>query len=209
MKNKRLYFLGLICIAIFSLNGKIIRTSEPDAFSGPTRKATQYWVNVDLIITDYLTGNPEGHFLYNLVKPAIAGKDMQVKCVQQLSGDFGNTSILYGDNNDTLFAGSIVWMGCGMRTRPAILDTNYTEALQKLKKPAYLQFINADSTSIDKKSMKQAERSWDHISKLQVLSAYQGINFKLAFYLYTPATGKTDLSEAKWIILLERDAGNW
>lgn len=209
--NKRLiYFLLLIFSSFIFSSGRISYTSQPDAFSGPTMKPVKSWVYIDLIISDYETGVPEGHYLYNLSKqPGITTKDIPVKVSRQTTGDFGNTAITYGANGDTLFAGSVIWMGTGSRTKPVSLDTNITEDKQLLTIPAYIQYLNTDTGSIDQEYKQKAVLAWTHVSKMQVLSTYSGINFKLAFFLYTPNVGKTYLSKAKWIMLLERDAGNW
>lgn len=209
--NKRLiYFLLLIFSSFIFSSGRITYKSKPDAISGPTMKPVRSWVYIDLIITDFETGIPEGHYLYNLPKQSgITTKDIDVKVSQQNAGDFGNTAITYGANNDTLFAGSVVWMGTGSRTIPVLLDTNLTEDKQLLTKPAYIQYLNTDTVSVDHEYKQKAELAWIHVSKMQVLYSCQGINFKTAFFLYTPSTGKTNFSKAKWVILLERDAGNW
>jgi hypothetical protein len=185
--------------------------SIPDAYSGPTTKVpVQSWVYVDIIISDYNTGKPEGHQIYNLVKSYyVNNQDMPVNVFQQMAGDFGKAGITYGNRNDTLFAGSVVWMGTGTVRIPTSLDTNHTVSTQFLAKPTYIQYLNNDSSTVNPDYKQKAELTWTNVSKMQILSAYQGVGFKLAFYLYKPSVGMTDLTKAKWITLLERDAGSW
>jgi hypothetical protein len=210
MKKRMLFLLLLSISAVSLISAGIFINHEPDAISGPTRKQQQSWVYIDLLITDYTSGIPEGHFLYNIVKPfGVASKDMQAVSVKNIAGDFGNVAITYGQNADTLFAGSEVWMGTGAITRPVMPDTNIAEGDHALDKPSYFQFLNTDSTTMDSKYKQKAKLAWAHISKMRILSSYQGVSFKIAFFLYTPAIGQTDLKKAKWIVLLERDAGSW
>jgi hypothetical protein len=209
--NRRLtYILLLIFSLLVFSSSRISYISQPDAISGPTRKPVNSWVYVDLIITDYNTGKPEGHYLYNLCKPpSIAAKDITVTVSTQTEKEFSKTYIIYGSNSDTLFAGSGAWTGTGSRTKPTSIDTIFTLNKETLAKPAYFQFLNTDIDTLDPKYLKRANLAWTQVSKMQILSVYSGVNFKTAFFLYNPCLGKNNLYYTKWIILLERDAGCW
>ncbi|RZJ61037.1 MAG: hypothetical protein EOO45_23730 [Flavobacterium sp.] len=187
---------------LFGLIATMISCSDDDAKkSGTIDPAAN---NVLLLKVDYQTNAFEG------------GKELTFEDAQNFTiepvynspGDFGDITLNYGELDENIFAGTIVWNGMGQRTYPASLDAVNTfgvadsalpmPALSQFKKVEYGQNgaypENINYTAI-----------WAAISDLQKVIAYRAGNpdAEISLFLYTPSVGVVDEAAADWYVILK------
>lgn len=124
-------------------------------------------------------------------------------------GDFGSISLFYQSKNDTLFHGTVHWMGSGEIYYPRQFES--IDKFSLLGTPiatpdrSKFQIINYSNELWFKEILATADysRIWSSISKLKVVSDYLKSNKKIGLLLYPPyvGTGET-LSTWNWIIML-------
>ncbi len=123
-------------------------------------------------------------------------------------GDFGSISLFYQSKNDTLFHGTVHWMGSG--------EIYYPRQFESIDKFSFLgtsiatpdrskfQVIKYSNEKSDEDLIAAANysRIWSSISKLKIVSDYLKSNKKIGLFLYTPGVGAGDPTKWNWIIIL-------
>ena len=103
--------------------------------------------------------------------------------------DFGNITLFHKSTNDSIFDGSIIWMGSGKIKFPAKFDTsaafvklNYYMMIPDSTRFQFVYYVYSP-TSID------FDKLWSALNNLEIVKQYLVFNKKIAIYLYTPSLG--------------------
>lgn len=173
-------------------NPPLIGSSEP---SPPPTK-------IILLKVDFVNRNFEGGKEINLSTHNYTKDSIPVRIDYRSPGDFGYIKLFYRPTNDTLFNGSIIWMGRGNIAYPTVFDTatkfknlNYT-----INKPDSSRFqkIYTIPTSLNDTV------PWTAINKLDVVRNYLQAHKKIGYFLYTPSVGVGDPAEWDWFFVLSK-----
>ena len=128
-------------------------------------------------------------------------------------GDFGWVKLLYGPTGDTLFAGDIIWMGCGAIEYPAAYDTDFHEVYTMIEVPFpgterfYLvgnsldEFAHNHTNSV---SDSLCRSLWNSIAYKDVFEPWTNTNAHIGIYLYAPSAGPGDPADRDYILFMER-----
>jgi hypothetical protein len=116
----------------------------------------------------------------------------------QSPGDFGNLTFIYGPTNDTVFDGSIIWMGKGVMRLPASFNapSTFTKLSSRLARPDSSRFQRIFSMS----RWVNDTLPWTTIADLRIVRNYLMANRKIGSFLYTPSVGVGDPADWDWMI---------
>ncbi len=120
--------------------------------------------------------------------------------------DFGFITIQLKTTLDTVFSGSIIWMGRGKINYPRNyqLDSPYNSDGNKIARPKNIEYFNVDGSKIKEDTfiLNQANLAWEAINSLHITNEFANFDFKAGIYIYPPTVGSFDPNVAKWIIFL-------
>ena len=153
-----------------------------------------------LLRIDYMSQVFEAGTEINLSTYTDYHDSIPVKREYVTPSDFGNVRLLYKGSNDTLFDGSICWMGKGRVKFPHIFDTATTfKRLPKpINKPNPDRFQNLHDIGF------HDSLPWHAVNNLEVIKNYMAANKKIGYFLYTPELGMWDPYSSKWFLVLSR-----
>ncbi|OEK09868.1 hypothetical protein A8C32_10180 [Flavivirga aquatica] len=119
-------------------------------------------------------------------------------------GDFGNIKLTYKELNETLFDGSIIWLGSGKRNFPAtLLDSNTFEEVKTedflTPKSGFENIFNPHNETYDYNPI------WASVQKLAKVRDYlkSNPNATVKLFLYTPSVGVGNPKEWDWYIFIK------
>jgi hypothetical protein len=121
-------------------------------------------------------------------------------------GDFGGITFTYTETADTLLHGTIIWLGRGALDRP----DNFQPRAQFLllesaaAGPVSAEYFNIMPVLAAAEFESRADTAWSHVERLDIVREFATLEYRAGFYLYAPAVGAFDPSEARWIIFLYR-----
>ena len=119
--------------------------------------------------------------------------------------DFGSVKLTYKELNETLFDGTIHWMGLGEMTFP-----------KKLKSPKEFEFtitqdfvypINGFENVFNPQNQKyEYDKVWSSVQNIMKVREYLIANpeQKVKVFLYTPSVGEGDPLDWDWIVYLKK-----
>jgi len=116
--------------------------------------------------------------------------------------DFGQISFLYSKNFDTLFCGTIVWMGTGGIKIPTDFLPADSFKTQQTNVTAPVSFQYFEFGTQDPLLQEKADSAWNAVKSLQVVKDFSQHPYRVGIYLYPPSVGAFQPSVAKWIIFL-------
>lgn len=118
--------------------------------------------------------------------------------------DFGNIKLTYKELNETLFDGTIIWMGSGGMNYPQnlILANQFNSvASTDTKNPSagFQNVFNPNNQNYDYTPI------WLSVQKLQKVREYLQSNPKesVKIFLYTPSVGVGNPAEWDWILFMK------
>lgn len=154
-----------------------------------------------LLKVDYLTNQFEGgtETSYTTDTPAFT---IKVDYIEPL--DFGNIKLSYQELNETLFDGSMIWMGTGIISYPdSILPAStFTRVLTN-------DYISPDSGFVNLFNPQNIpynySQVWTSVQSLVKVREYLASNpySPVKLFLYTPSTGPGNPAEWDWIIFMK------
>lgn len=119
-------------------------------------------------------------------------------------GDFGGVGIYYSPTGETVFAGSIIWMGLGKMEHPKSLKPadqyHLSRTPAQMPDSADIQFLHhvrePNHGNIDYKQI------WNSIKHLQITRQYMEKGATVAIYKYTPSVGIGDPKDWNYMVFL-------
>lgn len=162
-------------------------------------------LNLAVLKLNYYNFTFEGGSISFLDCPESTKDSIPFNVVYQSPIDFGNICFRIEPTLDTLFNGSIIWLGTGVINQPSNFNTisPFEVGDSIISIPNSIQFIN-EIGQIENNPywLDAVDDCWDAISNLKVTENFANHEFHAAIYLYTPAVGLTDYNFAKWIVFL-------
>lgn len=183
-------------LLIFSCDKKAdkLNTSNSSPVSPPTK--------ILLLKVDFMNRTFEGGKEINLSSHNHIKDSLPITVEYYSPTDFGSLRLIYKPNNDSLFYGTIIWMGKGKMFFPSLLDTstkfknlNYT--LNKPDSSRFQELHTIPNTFND-------TLPWSAISKLDIVKSYCLANKKIGYFLYTPSVGIGNPYEWDWFFILSK-----
>jgi hypothetical protein len=156
-----------------------------------------------LLKVDYMTNTFEGGHEQILSKGISDSDTIPIIVEYAPPGDFGNIRLIYKPGSETIFDGSIIWMGTGKISYPkSFYDPgNYPKLSYQINFPdssriQYLDYFsprNLDYSNI-----------WESINDLEIVSEYLSSQKKIVFFLYTPSVGAGDPNTWDWFVIFNK-----
>lgn len=184
MKNVILFFMAL------GIAGCTHRDN-----SSPQNPANK----VVLLRVDYMSDSLEAMAEVSLSGSLQSSDTIPLKVIYKSPGDFGNLTLVYGNSSDTVFDGSIIWMGTGTVRIPQSFTTAMPTTSITVSQPdssVYQQVFGFHAPDYDK--------LWAAIGKLQVVNNYLRQGKRPAYFLYTPSVGVGNPYEWDWFVVVTR-----
>jgi hypothetical protein len=185
-----------ICIIILSLVRNVSGQTQWELKSDS--------LNLAVLVLDYQTyAFEQGHFSVHPLCDSCDIDSLPFNIQYHSPGDFGDITFFYNHTGDTLFSGTIIWMGGGKINYPdsfisgSVFEIDSTPA----PSPASLQHYYFDMPVF---SQGQADSVWEQVRYLRILKEFAVYPYRAGIYLYPPAVGAFDPSQAKWIVFVLR-----
>lgn len=192
MKAKILYLflLGIL----FACNSEDINMDANLGTNAPNQ--------VLLLKVDYTTNTFEGGTIFGFPQKS-DNFTIENKYVEP--GDFGNVKLIYKEPNQTLFEGTIHWMGLGKMTFPEKLEPAKDFEIDPSKNYILPKNGFEDIFNPDKRELNY-EKPWNSIQGLEKVREFLATNpnQKAKLFLYTPSVGEGDPKDWYWIIYLRK-----
>lgn len=160
-----------------------------------------------MLITRYLTYEFEGAALdYYPQCDACDADSLPFRIDYRMALDFGSVTFTYTETGDTLFLGTIIWLGRGEIAYPdSILSPDrFGRLAAKAPDPTQREYFHQYSQLDEAEFKARADTAWAHVNRLDIVRDFADGEYRAGYYLYTPAVGPFDPSAARWIIFLYR-----
>lgn len=191
---KKFFLLFLLFIFYFQTFGQFDTILHPGQ------------VNVATLVVDYQTHYYEGGNMAHYNCSSCTGDSIPLNILYESPMDFGRITFRLNPSLDTIFDGTIVWMGLGQIMYPQTFGTNAPfnySASSVVNIPNDLVYLRIDGQPLtNSNDIEGANQAWSSISDLGITEIYSMYGFKAAVYLYAPSVGLFDPDPAKWIIFL-------
>ena len=154
-----------------------------------------------MLKVDYTTNTFEGGTIFGFSKPT---DNFTIINEYVEPSDFGNVKLIYKELNETLFAGTIHWMGLGKMTFPEKLEpANSFEHVKTydLRYPNGFEVVfNPDNRELD------YGKAWQSVQGLVKVREFLAANpdQKAKLFLYTPSVGAGNPKDWYWVIYLKK-----
>lgn len=189
MKTKALFFI--LIVILFSCNSDNmdinIDTDAPN--------------QILMLKVDYTTNAFEGGTVLGFSKPT---DNFTITNEYVSPSDFGSIKLIYKELNQTLFAGTIHWMGLGKMTFPEKLEPPSSFKQVKtfdLRYPnGFEDIFNPDNRELD------YDKAWQSVQGLEKVREFLAANpnQKAKIFLYTSSVGAGDPKDWYWVIYLKK-----
>lgn len=116
--------------------------------------------------------------------------------------DFGSICLRLNPSLDTVFSGSMIWMGTGVIDFPTNFNASmpFMSGNSVIQAPNNIQLLNQQGQQFNNATI--INQCWNTVSTLEITESFSNFNYHAAIYLYTPKVGLTDYNYAKWIVFL-------
>jgi len=163
-------------------------------------------MNLAVLVSDYSTYEfEEGTLNYYPPCASCDQKGLPFDLIYNPPGDFGDIAFKYSENGDTLFYGTIVWMGHGAISYPTdFYDKSEFEWMSsRPNAPASIEYF--DVFGSDRETFKaKADSAWQRVRSLDIVAEFAKTEYRVGIYMYPPSVGVFDPSVAKWVIFVYR-----
>jgi len=163
-------------------------------------------MNLAVLVSDYLTYEFEMGTLDYYPPCASCDEDsLPFDVVYHPPGDFGDITFRYTETGDTLFFGTIIWMGHGAIKYPShFSDSDEFEKVSDLPTdPTSIEYFRVFGS--DEETFKaKADSAWHYVNTLDIVAEFAKAPYRLGIYMYPPVQGVFDPAAAKWIVFLCR-----
>jgi hypothetical protein len=152
-----------------------------------------------ILRVDYMKRVFEGATEIELAPSSYSGDFLPIIEIFKSPSDLGNLQLIYKPSQDTLFDGSIIWMGCGRIRYPARFDSAYKfPVASPLPDPPMSRFQMLHSAFVNFGDTIP----WNAIHNLEIVQNYFYQSKKIGCFLYTPSVGMGDPYDWDWFFLL-------
>ena len=160
--------------------------------------------NILLLRVDYITNTFEGGHEQILSSGITDSDTIPIIVDYDPPGDFGNIKLIYRPTYETIFDGSIIWMGTGQISYPrSFIDPNkYITLTDQLDFPDLSQVQTLSYTYTNDQS--DYFEIWESINNLAIVKEYLNSNKKIIYFLYTPSVGEGDPNTWDWFVILNK-----
>lgn len=151
---------------------------------------------------DYTTNTFEGGTEF---KFADKSDNFTIEVEYKEPSDFGSVKLMYKELNETLFFGTIHWMGLGEMTFPKKI--NPAEMFGATLAANYVSPVNGFENIFNPSELKlDYERPWMAVQYLVKVREYLSANpnQKVKMFLYIPSVGAGNPKDWSWIIYLKK-----
>ncbi|MDD4395237.1 MAG: hypothetical protein VB079_06590 [Petrimonas sp.] len=154
-----------------------------------------------MLKVDYTSNTFEGGTIFGFSKPT---DNFTIINEYIEPSDFGNVKLIYKELNETLFAGTIHWLGLGKMTFPEKLEpANSFEHVKTydLRYPNGFEVVfNPDNRELD------YGKAWQSVQGLVKVREFLAANpdQKAKLFLYTPSVGAGNPKDWYWVIYLKK-----
>lgn len=155
-----------------------------------------------MLKVDYTTHAFEGGTEFNFLKMA---DNFTIINEYVEPSDFGSIKLIYKELNETLFDGTIHWMGLGKMTFPERLKPAKDFELVGTKDIVYPK--NGFENVFNPNNQKyEYDKVWLSVQRLAKVREYLYANpdQKVKLFLYTPSIGVGDPLDWDWIVYLKK-----
>ena len=180
-------------------------SSRPEPENGTEWVLKPDSVNLGLLVLDYQTYALEGANLSYFPPCGGCGTDSLPLLVEiETPSDFGSVVFRYAPTGDTVFAGTVIWLGSGEILYPtAFVPADsmkfHADSVAQPEDPdRYEFFVELQEETVIAKS----DSAWQAISSVDLVHTFAESDFRVGFHLYPPALGIFEPSLAKWIVFL-------
>ncbi|UCG52798.1 MAG: hypothetical protein JSW58_04390 [Candidatus Latescibacterota bacterium] len=182
-------------------------TTCPCVGSQPTWSLPADSMNLAVLVSDYLTYEFERGALNHY--PMCSGCDeegLPFEIVFDPPLDFGDITFRYTERGDTLFRGTIVWMGTGAITYPTeFFDADEFERVSDPRRdPLSTEYFSVYPQFDEETFKAKADSAWQEVKTLDIVADFARKDYRVGVYMYPPTVGMFDPSVAKWVVFLYR-----
>lgn len=205
MKSKITLLLVLLafCFGCSSEDHPAIDNSPAPNTAKPGRNIPQQNAVLNkamLLKVDYLTQTFEGG------KELIFPNNPNFNLIWEYNApsDFGSVTLVYADEGQPIFEGTIVWMGLGaMSYPPSLMPASSFATGGALPMPNINTFLFMDYSQTNFTVPYAA--IWDAIKNLQVVAQYRltNPNAPIRIFVYTPSVGVGNPADWDYFVLLK------
>jgi hypothetical protein len=153
-----------------------------------------------MLRVDYSTNTFEGGIEYSYNQPTDSF-NIDVDYVDP--GDFGSILLTYRELQDTLFYGTIIWMGCGEMIYPTTIDSaNHFDVVLT---DDVVYPVNGFENIMYPNTTADYSHIWMRVQSLVKVRQYlqSNPNQKVKLFLYTPSVGMGNPLDWDWIIFVK------
>jgi len=154
-----------------------------------------------LLRIDYMTNTFEGGHEQILSKGIADSDSIPIIVDYDPPGDFGNIKLSYEPTGETIFNGSIIWMGTGKISYPEsfLNPQKYSTISNPIDLPDISKLHNLYmSNQLDYSSI------WESINDLKIVSEYLKSEKGITLFLYTPSVGAGDPNTWDWFVIMNK-----
>ncbi|MFH1853321.1 MAG: T9SS type A sorting domain-containing protein [Candidatus Neomarinimicrobiota bacterium] len=160
-------------------------------------------MNLTILVVDYETYEFEGgYYSTHPPCPTCVPDLLPFDVISTPAADYGDVAFVYSVTGDSLFWGTIIWMGCGEILYPdTIIPTSeFPESIDVIAPPTNIEYY-----SLDFEITAAADSAWRQVQNLDIVRMYSQKSYQVGILFYTPTVGAFDPGPAKWIIFLYQD----
>ena len=153
-----------------------------------------------MLKVDYTTNAFEGGIEY-IFRQQTDSFNIDVDYVDP--GDFGSIRLTYHELQDTLFYGTIIWMGCGEMIYPSAIDS--ADQFDVVLTDDVVRPVNCFENIMYPNSTANYTNVWMRVQSLVKVRQYlqSNPNQKVKLFLYTPSVGMGNPLEWDWFIFIK------
>ena len=200
---KILLTVCIVCLVGAAAFGCGDEATRPDAGGDDRWPIDPNSMNLAVLVSDYLTYEFEMGTLDCYPPCASCDEDsLPFDVIYHPPGDFGDITFRYTETGDTLFFGTIIWMGHGGIKYPShFSDSDEFEKVPDLPEdPTSIEYFGAYPPSYEKAFKAKADSAWQHVKTLDIVAEFAKAPYRLGIYMYPPVQGVFDPAAAKWIM---------
>lgn len=183
------------------------RAGKPsDDFTESDLKKEDLHKHILISKVDYLTFSYKGFYAMNVSDKINSGTEIPFIAEYEPACDFGSIKLFYGNKNNLLLDGTIIWSGCGRLGFPDSFRAGLPMA-SGLQYPGQQRFafIGNDGKYSTVDNERDLQYIWESISKQKEFQYYYANSSKkVAVYLYTPSVGMMDPNVACYFVFTEQ-----
>ncbi len=166
-------------------------------------------MNLAVLVVDFLTYEfEEANISYYLLCDSCDLDSLPFNIIFEYPMDFGEILYKYSWDDDTLFHGSIIWLGTGEIHYPDQFfpADSFGISNNQVSIPSNAQYYDywliGHSYCSEERYKERADSAWFSIDSLLLVNEFANHSFRVGFYAYTPSVGMFNPYVAKWIIFL-------